>query len=344
MPMKFARIQFESTNYCSMKCEFCPNRKMTRERKNLDSELFKKIIDDIAKNALTETISFAGNGEPLIDPHLADKLEYCKTKKLKTVITTNGLQMEKINPKIIANLDCLYISWQTFNEKTFKLRGTNLDYQIYKNKLIEFIKQNKDKLKIVISLMLNENKRWFTRDLMGANFKDLLNQNLKDFLPIAGEISDAARKNLERKLSEKRRLSFQEIELDNNLFLNIDQFSDWGGNLSSYSQNFQRIPAETGQCRIMAAGPLVLSDGRLSLCCVDYDGNVTIGNLQKENFSDIINSERYKKIFENFQNKVITLPYCRQCLGRWESKNKFKHFLYRAENKIYHLIHYKNKR
>lgn len=140
--MKFKRIQFESTNYCSLKCEFCPNKKMTRNRKNLDPELFKKIIDDIAANDLTDLISFAGNGEPLIDPDLADKLEYCQSKKLKTVLTTNGLQIDEISDKMIKNLDCLYISWQTFSEKTFKLRGTCFNYDDYKNKIIAFVRQN----------------------------------------------------------------------------------------------------------------------------------------------------------------------------------------------------------
>ncbi|HTW96832.1 MAG TPA: radical SAM protein [Candidatus Methylomirabilis sp.] len=339
--MKFSRIQFESSNYCNMRCAFCPNRLMTRERKNLDLELFKKIIDDIVAHDLTETISFAGNGEPLLDPNLGEKLDYCRRRGLSTIITTNGLLLDKLNDALIKNLDCLYISWQTFNEKTFPLRDVPISYDLYRQKLLDFIKEHQGKLKIVISLMQNETRRWFTRDLMGKKFQELLKQNLRDFLATAGEISSAAQAELKKALAEKRRLSFQQIELAENIFLNVDQFFDWGGNLSCYSDKFRRIPASAGRCKIMADGPLVLSDGRLSLCCVDYDGQVTVGDLNQSSFSELINSEKYQTILKNFADRKIVLPYCQKCLGRWQNQSRLKNILYKIENKIYHLSHYR---
>ncbi|HTX86471.1 MAG TPA: radical SAM protein [Candidatus Nanoarchaeia archaeon] len=339
--MKFKRVQFESTNYCSMKCEFCPNRKMTRPKMNLAPELFRQIVDDLAARDLTDTISFAGNGEPSLDPDLANKLKYCHLKNLKTVITTNGLRIDKFTGDLIGNLDCLYISWQTFNEKTFRLRGTSSSYGAYQDKLIEFIGKNRPRLKIVVSLMLNEDKRWLRHDLFGKNFSALFGQKISAWLPAAEKISPAARKNLQLAIASQKRLSLQEARLDENLFLNVDQFSDWGGNLDCYSSNFKRIPAISGSCKIMADGPLVLADGRLSLCCVDYDGKVAVGDLKKESLPSIIDSERYKKIFADFQNKKISLPYCQKCLGRWKHKNELMNFLYKIEDKIYRRRHFK---
>ncbi len=101
--MRFKRIQIETTNFCNMKCDFCPNKRMTRERKILDFQYFKEIIDDIAENKMTGVISFAGNGEPFIDPDFLNKLKYCKSKNLKTAVTTNGLLIEKISEEFIRN-------------------------------------------------------------------------------------------------------------------------------------------------------------------------------------------------------------------------------------------------
>ena len=125
--MKFDRIQFETTNNCNMRCGFCPNRTMKRARTFLCFDIFKKTIDEISCNSLTNTISFAGNGEPLLDNKIGEKIKYCKLKGLKTVITTNGVLLERITPDILKNLDTLYTSWQTFNESS--LDGTESEYE-----------------------------------------------------------------------------------------------------------------------------------------------------------------------------------------------------------------------
>ena len=336
--MKFKRIQFESTNYCSMKCEFCPNKKMTRSRLNLDTGLFKKIINDITENNLTDSISFAGNGEPLIDPGILEKLKYCKEKGLKTIITTNGLQMDRINEEVLKNLDCLYISWQTFNKETFKLRNTSIDYSDYKKNLINFIKSNKGKIKIVISMMIDETKKRLMHDLLGKKFRSLFKQNIKDLKITMEEISFGSINKINKALESGKRLSCQEIEIENNLFLNVDQISDWGGNIGPHSKNFIRTPEKNGNCKIMADGPLILADGRLSLCCVDYDGSVTIGDLRNENINNVVNGKKYSTITENFKNKHIILPYCQNCKGYWRHRNPIINFLYKFEYKINTLL------
>ena len=176
--MKFDRIQFETTNNCNMRCSFCPNRTMKRARMFLGFDIFKKTIDDISCNNLTNTISFVGNGEPLLDNKIGEKIKYCKLKGLKTVITTNGVLLKRITPDILKNLDILYISWQTFNESSFKMRNINLNYDDYEAKILNFLNENYNKsTKIILSIMFIRKRKRFMMDLLPDSYYALFQQN-----------------------------------------------------------------------------------------------------------------------------------------------------------------------
>ena len=305
--MDFERIQFEITNNCNMKCIFCPNKNITRKKTFIDFDLFKKTIDNIAEHNLTEVISFTGIGEPLLNSDVKKEIEYCKSKELKVWLTTNGLLIEKLDKNILKNVDKLYISWQTFTKETFALREIDYDYNKYEEKILNFIKDNKGiNTKIYLSLMLLGTGKLLYKDLLPNIHTLLTKQN---------------NKNLRSKVNKL---------LGDNIYLNIDGFFDWGGNLGGYSKDFIRIPEYKRDCKIMFAGPMILSDGRVSICCQDFDGNAVVGNLNNSLLSNILLSKKYQNIYNNFKNKKIILNYCQKCKGEWKHKNNFKNFTYKA--------------
>lgn len=92
----FDSIAIETTTYCNLRCEFCPNSKYDRgllkNRKLMDTNLFKKIINDLAKIKYRGWVLMHFYGEPLSDERLPDLVEYIKKKlpKAKIQINTNG--------------------------------------------------------------------------------------------------------------------------------------------------------------------------------------------------------------------------------------------------------------
>jgi len=58
---------------------------------------------------------------------------------------------------------------------------------------------------------------------------------------------------------------------------------------------------------------LVLSNGKVVLCCVDIDGKVVLGDLKKQSLKEIFNSERFKDIFNSQIKRKCSIDMCKNC-------------------------------
>ena len=91
------------------------------------------------------------------------------------------------------------------------------------------------------------------------------------------------------------------------------------------------MPCLKGYCKIILAGPLVLSNGEVSICCQDAEGNVTVGNLNNSSLMQILLSKKYQDVYNGFKNNGIILNHCQKCKGYWKHKNKYKNLLYNID-------------
>ena len=57
----------------------------------------------------------------------------------------------------------------------------------------------------------------------------------------------------------------------------------------------------------------VLSDGSLVPCCMDHNGDITLGNLFTQSIDEILNSPRAKAMVEGFRHHKATELLCRNC-------------------------------
>ncbi len=57
----------------------------------------------------------------------------------------------------------------------------------------------------------------------------------------------------------------------------------------------------------------VLCDGSVVPCCLDHEGDLTLGNLFTEDMADILEKPRAKAIYEGFSEGKAAEPLCRRC-------------------------------
>ena len=57
----------------------------------------------------------------------------------------------------------------------------------------------------------------------------------------------------------------------------------------------------------------MLCDGRVVPCCLDHEGDLTLGNLFEENLEDILENPRAKAIYEGFSKGRAVEPLCKRC-------------------------------
>jgi MoaA/NifB/PqqE/SkfB family radical SAM enzyme len=58
---------------------------------------------------------------------------------------------------------------------------------------------------------------------------------------------------------------------------------------------------------------LVLSNGKVALCCVDIDGAVELGDLNKQSLKEILLSKKFQDIYTNQINRKCDIGMCKGC-------------------------------
>ena len=89
--------QVEISNYCNLKCEYCPHPLQKREKGVMSFDIFKKVVTLAGR--CNQTLIFLHNfGEPLLHPDLYKFIEYAASQGLDCSFYTNGLLLnsEKI--------------------------------------------------------------------------------------------------------------------------------------------------------------------------------------------------------------------------------------------------------
>jgi len=113
------------------------------------------------------------------------------------------------------------------------------------------------------------------------------------------------------KLSEKYTLdlSRRRMTLDDNIFLSLADTFDW----PSYS-----LPdyGEDGFCLGARRQLAILSNGDVVPCCLDADGEIVFGNIFKSALSQILETKRYKTMYNSLSERKLTENLCRHCSYR----------------------------
>ncbi|MHA2215355.1 MAG: radical SAM/SPASM domain-containing protein, partial [Candidatus Hodarchaeales archaeon] len=114
----FNDINIETITSCNRRCEYCPNsifeRGSLKNEKLMKSELFVKIIDELAEINFDGRISPQFYGEPLLDPRLKRFIEISREKlpKVNIKIFSNGdfLTIDKYKELLRAGVTSFYIT------------------------------------------------------------------------------------------------------------------------------------------------------------------------------------------------------------------------------------------
>jgi radical SAM protein with 4Fe4S-binding SPASM domain len=143
-----SHVDIELSSLCNLNCPMCytttDDFKKKVNKKNMDFDLFKKIIDECARYNLF-SIRLSLRGEAFLNKNIFDMIKYAKNKGIKEVSTlTHGgfLDAEKFEQLIDLDLDWLTISFDGVGETYNKIRAP-LTFEDSVNKIKEFQKIKK---------------------------------------------------------------------------------------------------------------------------------------------------------------------------------------------------------
>jgi radical SAM protein with 4Fe4S-binding SPASM domain len=155
---------------CNFKCIYClyalPREEhgFISEKLLMDFDLYKKTIDDIASAKFElKMLRFAGIGEPLLHPRIADMVSYAVKKKIANsidIVTNASLLTKELSCELIkAGLSTLRVSLQGLSSKEYKENClVDVDFDVIKENLTYYYKncgESRTYIKI-IDYMLKE--------------------------------------------------------------------------------------------------------------------------------------------------------------------------------------------
>ena len=260
-------LHVEPTNLCNLGCRFCPVGdqaliKQSGIRQGMMAiDLFKKVIDDLGGfQDQIKAMHLYGNGEPLLNRHFPDMVRYAKQSGRVRFIdtTTNGLLLkpEKIDALVESGIDKINVSVNGLTAKQYdEVTQTPIDFVKFQKNL-RYLFDNRGSCKVYIKsiseLYDDEGKERFF-DMFSSLADYIFLENLTDPWP---------HYSTEEKMGTK----------------------------SSRSAFFDTVEQKDVCCLIFYT--LVVNfDGTVSLCCVDWNNDLVVGDTNISSLKDIWGSD-----------------------------------------------------
>ncbi|MFC1952769.1 radical SAM protein [Chloroflexota bacterium] len=133
-------VDIELTNQCNLKCVFCGQQAMTREKGFISDEVFKKATDECALYKVP--IRLIRFGEPFLHKKIIEYCKYIKSKSLPLHITSNGLVMtdSDINALIDAEVDSFLFSFQGATREQYEILRQNNQYDKLTSNILTMVR------------------------------------------------------------------------------------------------------------------------------------------------------------------------------------------------------------
>ena len=105
------------------------------------------------------------------------------------------------------------------------------------------------------------------------------------------------------------------IKLKDKVYLSLDNKFTW----PSINNNYYN---ERGTCLGAKTQLAILSDGTVSICCLDSEGVSNLGNIYLSTMEDILASDKYQNILKGFNDNKVYLDICKHCSYKERSDKK----------------------
>lgn len=284
-------ISIEPTTSCNLRCPQCISglRNFTRPVGMLDLENYKHIINEIKKKTIHLNLYF--QGEPYLNPSFFEMVNYAKENKIMVSTSTNAhyLSLENAEKTVYSGLHKIIISMDGNEQESYE------KYRIGGDLL---------KVKTGIDNLLNAKSK------------------LNSFFPII-YIQFIVFKHNEhevenfKKWAQSKNVKFTIKSAQVYDYQHDTDFIPDNKSLSRYQKNeknaYELISNYQNKCWKMWHSAVITWDGNVLPCCFDKDASHKMGNVLKNSFESIWNSENYINFRQKLFNSRKEIDICTNC-------------------------------
>lgn len=315
------RLHIELTNKCNFSCEFCPDKKMKRERGMMSPDLAKSILDQVSEFGGVNMALFHVMGEPTLHPDLLEIAGYASSKQINVCITTNGsrLTRDMVHDLQKAGVRQIIVSLQTPDERTFSMRGAKgITFSDYADQIASAAKAVIDeemKIEFTLSFLSSPLRRLIipvAKEFSIADTSKKLREYLRQWAEriMSGTRVEDRSADVFRKIGRARCFSQNRIILTDTISFQTRIVGDW-------STHFDKklVRAKFGYCPGLQENFGILWNGDYVFCCTDYEGKTSTANFREVSIADYLGSGPVQEMVKGMQRYRIINDYCQYCLG-----------------------------
>jgi len=281
-------FEIDLAGVCNARCSMCTVWKDPKEMRYMNDELFVKILDEMRNYSdWINVVCLSRNGEPLLYRNLSQRISELKKIGIKNVnFSTNAALLTD-------------------------------------KKSIELIESGLDDIKFSID---GSTKETFETIREGLNFEKVVNNCLR-FIELRNERGMKPRVQIRMVLQERNQheeeawIKFWTSKVSEHDKVMSKKMNNWGNQLKTYSREDEKEKYAHVPCISPFSSFVVLYDGKVPLCGVDFDAKHLMGNLNDDNIKEIWNSDNFNKIREIHSTNRNQIDLCIGC-NIWDLNEK----------------------
>ncbi len=289
-------VYIEITDACNLSCSFCPCGKAAlkaspispdKRREFMSTKLFERCIAEA--ETVADNVYFHVLGEPTLHPDFERFLKKMETTPLKLNLTTNGTTIGHVSDSI---LKCPAVRQVNFSTHAYAELSQGAALRHLQD-VLDFCKTaSAIRPDMYVNLRL-----WNAGDATSNSWNETM----------LAKVGETFSKGIQISLQHfcSRHKSFNVTE---RIYLHQDSRFEWPAFPAEHDS-----PPIPGTCRALDTHVAILHDGRVVACCLDYKGQITLGNIADQSLVEILSSPAAKNLREGFEKHELRHPLCQSC-------------------------------
>jgi len=294
---KGKHVFIELCSACNFDCDFCPYHLRTRPSGVMPLERLHRVMMALTVLPKVDYVMLSSMGEPLLHPEFEEACRIVKSYGHTLYVTTNGSLLTDSHKNSLP-VDYWCISYRSATKDAFTHRRATLTYSEYSAGIARFIRDNTQC--VVVYLMGNTEPHNIAAGFAGAI-------DLSDRLQSEQAIDRVGRSLWPEfaGLPAGQPMVERYIALRPKCWLFISRACNWANTI--IPAGFEVLPGRPGPCPYdYYQQQIVVSwDGDVAPCCLDYNGDLAIGNLLEESLEDLLSRRQFQR------NESL----CLRCMG-----------------------------
>lgn len=273
-------LNIEPTNRCNLMCVYCPRDRATKGVGLIKWDLYTRLIDEASEHKKLIMLNFHKDGESFLHPRFLDMVRYAKKKNVaKTMhMNTNALLWtDKVIDEIIdSGIDDITVSLDAARAETYK-----------KHKGVDCLSKAEKNVRLLLE---KRKKRGLNRPFIRVKimeFEEISKEEISEFFDKWNGVAD---------------------------FVQVTGIHNWSGaikGLKVTDENSQsRYP-----CVIIWYALVINWNGETTVCSVDWNTEIYLGNVNNNTIHEIWNSQEIKAIRRSqIEKKYDKYGVCKDCV------------------------------